>query len=254
MTKSDLLSLLKNEVSVEELAVRRGVTEAEVVAARDAFLVGVESRRFPSALVAIIVAVVVSVVATRAAAAGTCAQTLPAPLATMCPNEPATANDVNNNFDQVVRWVEEKTGPVGDGGIVTNALRVNGAITGTGALTTTGATTVGSLTVNGNLRVNGSALGAYSGAAGGTDIVAATDGFVVASLVGDSNGARGHMQGFVNGTVRARSSTHFFSTSDVYVNEASFTMPVQRGATWRVNKTDTSGTCTVTLTWVPLNP
>ena len=248
MTKSDLLSLLKNEVSVQELAARRGVTEAEVVAARDAFLVGVESRRFPSALVAIIVAVVVSVVATRAAAAGTCAQTLPAPLSTMCSDEPATANDVNANFGQVVRWVEEKTGPVGDGGIVTNALRVNGA------LTASGATTVGSLTVNGNLRVNGSALGAYAGAAVGTDIVAGTDGFVVASLVGDVNGARGHMQGLVNGTVRARSSTHFFSNSDVYVNEASFTMPVQRGATWRVNKTDTSGTCTVTLTWVPLNP
>ncbi|MBL8940150.1 MAG: hypothetical protein JNM69_36710, partial [Archangium sp.] len=91
MTKSDLLSLLKNEVSVSELAARRGVTEGEVVAARDAFLVGVESRRSPSALLAIVVAVVVSVVATRAAAAGTCAQTLPAPLATMCSDEPATA-------------------------------------------------------------------------------------------------------------------------------------------------------------------
>ena len=28
----------------------------------------------------------------------------------------------------------------------------------------------------------------------------------VASLVGDANGARGHMQGLVNGTVRARES------------------------------------------------
>lgn len=250
MTKNDLLSLLKNEVSIQELAARRGVTEAEVVAARDAFLVGVESRRSPSALMAVVVAVVVSVVATRAAAAGTCAQTLPAPLATMCSDEPATAADVNNNFGQVVRWVEEKTGPIGDGGIVTNSLRVNGA------LTSTGATSVGALTVNGNLRVTGSAFGAYTGAAVGTDIVAATDGFVVASLSGDQNGSRCHMQGFVNGTVRARDSLHFFTNSDVFVNEASFTMPVQRGATWRVNKTDTATplTCTLVLSWVPLNP
>lgn len=250
MTKSDLLSLLKNEVSVSELAARRGVTEAEVVAARDAFLVGVESRKAPSALLAIVVAVVVSVVATRAAAAGTCAQTLPAPLATMCSDEPATAADVNNNFGQVVRWVEEKTGPIGDGGIVTNSLRVNGA------LTATGATSVGALTVNGNLRVTGSALGAYQGAAAGADIVAATDGFVVASLSADQNGSRCHMQGLVNGTVRARDSLHYFTNSDVFVTDASFIMPVQRGATWRVNRTDTALplTCTLSLTWVPLNP
>lgn len=244
MTKSDLLSLLKNEVSVSELAACRGVTEAEVLAARDAFLVGVESRKAPSALLAIVVAVVVSVVATRAAAAGTCAQTLPAPLATMCSDEPATASDVNNNFGQVVRWVEEKTGPIGDGGIVTNTLRVNGA------------TTVGALTVNGNLRVNGSALGAYAAAPVATDVVAATDGFVIAALSADQNGSRCHMQGLVNGTVRARDSLHYFTSSDVYVTDASFIMPVQRGATWRVNKTDTSGgmTCTLGLTWVPLNP
>lgn len=250
MTKNDLLSLLKNEVSIQELAARRGVTEAEVVAARDAFLVGVESRRSPSALMAVVVAVVVSVVATRAAAAGTCAQTLPAPLATMCSDEPATAADVNNNFGQVVRWVEEKTGPVGDGGIVTNSLRVNGP------LTATGATSVGALTINGNLRVTGSAFGAYSGAAAGTDIVAATDGFVVASLSADQNGSRCHMQGLVNGTVRARDSLHYFTNSDVFVADASFIMPVQRGATWRVNRTDTALplTCTLSLTWVPLNP
>lgn len=249
MTKSDLLSLLKHEVSVGELAVRRGVTEAEVLAARDAFLVGVESRKAPSALVAIVVAVVVSVVATRAAAAGTCAQTLPAPLSTMCADEPATATEVNGNFGQMVRWVEEKTGPIGDGGIVTNTLRVNGA-------TTVGALTTGALTVNGNLRVNGSALGGYASAPVATDVVAATDGFVIASLSADQNGSRCHMQGFVNNVVRARDSLHYFTSSDVFVTDASFFMPVQRGATWRVNKTDTATglTCTLALTWVPLNP
>ena len=249
MTKSDLLSLLKHEVSVGELAVRRGVTEAEVLAARDAFLVGVESRKAPSALVAIVVAVVVSVVATRAAAAGTCGQTLPSPLSTMCPDEPATATEVNGNFGQVVRWVEEKTGPIGDGGIVTNTLRVNGA-------TTVGALTSGALTVNGNLRVNGSALGGYASAPVATDVVAATDGFVIASLSADQNGSRCHMQGLVNNVVRARDSLHYFTSSDVFVTDASFFMPVQRGATWRVNKADTATglTCTLALTWVPLNP
>ena len=103
MTKSDLLSLLKNDVSVRELAARWGVNEAEVLAARDSFLVGIESRKSPSTLLAIVAAVVVSVVATRAAAAGTCAQTLPAPLSTMCADEPAAASEVNNNFSQVVR-------------------------------------------------------------------------------------------------------------------------------------------------------
>ena len=123
-----------------------------------------------------------------------------------------------------------------------------------GALTATSATSVGTLTVNGNLRVNGSALGAYAGASVATDIVAPTDGFVVASLSADRDGSRCHMQGLVNGATRARDSLHYYTVTDVYVAEASFMMPVQRGATWRVNKTDTSFTCTISVTWVPLNP
>jgi hypothetical protein len=252
MTKADLLSLLKHETTVAELAAARGVSEAEVLAARDAFLLGVEARpatsRPSTAVVALLVALVVGVIVTRASAAGTCAQTLTSPLNTLCPDEPAYASELNDNFGQVTRWMVEKTGPMGDGGIVTPALRVNGP------LTATGATSTGGLTVNGNLRVTGTSLGSYTTLSGSTDYVATTDGFVVVSLTGDSNGSRCFAHGIVDTVIRARESLHYFTNSDVFVNDASFMMPVARNSTWRVNKTDTALTCTMVISWVPLHP
>ena len=52
-------------------------------------------------------------------AAGTCAQTLPAPLVTLCPDEPALASEVNGNFASLASAINNKTGSLTGTGITT---------------------------------------------------------------------------------------------------------------------------------------
>ena len=67
-------------------------------------------------------------------AAGTCAQTLPAPLTTFCPNDPALATDMNANLQALASSLILKTG----------------SLTGNTVTTPAGAT------INGQLKVNSS--------------------------------------------------------------------------------------------------
>ena len=54
-----------------------------------------------------------------------CAQTLPSPLMTFCPNAPALATDVNGNFQGVVNMLTNKTGPLSaPNAITTSAVTV----------------------------------------------------------------------------------------------------------------------------------
>jgi uncharacterized protein YjeT (DUF2065 family) len=55
-----------------------------------------------------------------------CAQTLPSPLKTFCPDTPAFASDVNENFQGVVTMLTNKTGPLSaPNAITTSALTVS---------------------------------------------------------------------------------------------------------------------------------
>ncbi len=49
----------------------------------------------------------------------TCNQTLPAPLTTFCPGDPASAAQVNGNFQQIVDWLQAKVGAVSAAGVST---------------------------------------------------------------------------------------------------------------------------------------
>lgn len=84
-------------------------------------------RRKVFSLLGALTAVALVVVSVRAVAVGTCAQTLPAPLATMCPNEPATADDVNANFQALATTLAARTGALTAGSsITTPSLTVTG--------------------------------------------------------------------------------------------------------------------------------
>lgn len=48
-----------------------------------------------------------------------CAQTLPAPLKTFCPDNPALASEVNGNFSTIAGWLTTKTGTLGTPDIAT---------------------------------------------------------------------------------------------------------------------------------------
>lgn len=72
--------------------------------------------------------------------AGTCAQTLPSPLVTFCPDEPAMASEVNGNFAGVLSLVNARIGPGDAGVIAVNAVEATSPA-GTLTLQTSGATT-----------------------------------------------------------------------------------------------------------------
>ena len=65
-----------------------------------------------------------------------CAQTLPSPLKTFCPDTPALASDVNANFQGVVNMLTNKTGPLSaPNAITTSALTVNSGVLDFGSRT-----------------------------------------------------------------------------------------------------------------------
>lgn len=130
-----LLRVMENRSALER-ARRRRVTAvvASVVCAAGAFLWGAP-----------------------ALAQAACSQTLPSPLVTLCADTPAVASEVNGNFQQLVSWVQQKVGTVGNanistaGTLSTGAISSSGAVTATGAVTSSGAVTGASLSTAGNL-------------------------------------------------------------------------------------------------------
>lgn len=159
----------RDEVDVARLATSLGVDEQvvrvhlAVLAAKEA---GARRRgRGRWAVLAASVLLLGTLGSLRAIAQASCMQTLPAPLVTMCPDSPALASEVNQNFSQLVTWLQQKLGPVGTGNVAipgtlaTTSLRATGLVEATaglnantaqiGTLTATsltaGATTLGPL-------------------------------------------------------------------------------------------------------------
>lgn len=164
---ADVIALLAGEKSAAELAHTHNVERSVVEGWRDGYLSGLraaESR--PRVSRAAVGALVVGALVFGApdAWAATCSDPrLPSPLKAFCADSPAVAADMNGNFATMVGWVEAKTGPITDAGVLTPSLRVTGntALAGTNVttLTATGTTslqavtaglvTASSLTVNG---------------------------------------------------------------------------------------------------------
>lgn len=71
---------------------------------------------------------------------GMCMQTLPAPLVTFCPDDPAMASQVNGNFAGVLSLMNARIGPGDAGVIAVNTVEATSP-TGTLTLQTSGATT-----------------------------------------------------------------------------------------------------------------
>lgn len=84
--------------------------------------------------------VVLSLVGRVAFSQGTCAQTLPSPLITFCPDDPAMASEVNGNFAGVLSLMNARIGPGDAGVIAVNNVEATSP-TGTLTLQTSGATT-----------------------------------------------------------------------------------------------------------------
>ncbi len=77
------------------------------------------SRRRVLGAIALAGLVGVTFVTRTALAAGSCQQTLPSPLVTFCPDEPALATEVNANFDTIASALVNKTGGFTGNGITT---------------------------------------------------------------------------------------------------------------------------------------
>lgn len=124
------LGISPNDVSrqLEMLKFARAYSRTERRAARTRFI-----RTSLSVLAVVILTSTVWCVRV-ARAAGSCAQTLPSPLSTFCPNDPALAVDMNNNLQTLASSIILKTG----------------SLTGNTVTTPAGAT------INGQLKVNSS--------------------------------------------------------------------------------------------------
>lgn len=125
----DVAALVVGDLDEGAVAQRHGVSLEQVAEWKSVFLAGMRastagrrslerrgtSRRLLGAAAVLLVALV-----SKQALAGLCGQvTLPAGLATMCPNSPAVAADLNSNFKQLTDWMVTKTGALGDANIVT---------------------------------------------------------------------------------------------------------------------------------------
>lgn len=157
-TTEDVLRLVCGVTTATELAVKYGVTEAEVERWRTQHLRAIErlanpprSRR-PAAWAlafAACAAACVGLYSTEAFAQA-CPQTLPGTMKTFCPDAPAIAAEVNANNQALVNFIQQKVGTVGNANISTAGTLNTGAAT-VSSLSSTGAASVsGNLTVGGN--------------------------------------------------------------------------------------------------------
>lgn len=126
-----LEAVAEGRLSLAEAATALGRTPAEVERQLEVLqlaraLSARESRRLRSRLlrgvvgVGLVGALTLLLLNRTAWAAGTCAQTLPAPLVTLCPDEPALASEVNGNFASLASALTTKTGGLTGTGITTS--------------------------------------------------------------------------------------------------------------------------------------
>ncbi len=104
------------------------------------------SRRRAAGLIVALTAVAVAVGSATRAWAQSCTSSLPAPLVSLCADQPALAADLNANTLQLVTWLQQKVGTVGNANVavagtlnVAGALNANSALNVTGTLTAAGA-------------------------------------------------------------------------------------------------------------------
>jgi len=142
-----LEALTQGTLTVSEAAARLNLTEADVAQWRELYAMSCEiaarterakrrRARTTMARVAVsataLLAIAVVVVGSQPAwAQSTCAQTLPAPMVTFCPDSPATASSVNGNLQQLVTWMQQKVGTVGSANVTVTGTLTGAAITGT---------------------------------------------------------------------------------------------------------------------------
>lgn len=142
MTRTEAVeALLSGARTPSELARELNVAPSEVAE----WLVAAErsrraARRRLTAAGVLASCVVFALAGRVAFSAGTCAQTLPSPLVTFCPDEPAMASEVNGNFAGVLSLMNARIGPGDAGVIAVNSVEATSAV-GTLTLQTSGATT-----------------------------------------------------------------------------------------------------------------
>lgn len=120
-------------ISEESLHRKLEVLElARALSQRDARVA--KAGRVRSVVAALVVLTLSSTVwLTRNAWAATCTQTLPAPMVTFCPDNPALASQVNGNFQQLATWVAAKTGTITDANLTAQAVTAQ-SVTSVGAV------------------------------------------------------------------------------------------------------------------------
>ena len=162
-----ILRLLAGEVSAAELAAHHGVTVEEIERWKAAWIAGARSaqqprRRSPTTwLVASVLVLGAVAFGSRAAWAAGCASTLPSPLVTFCPNDPALASQVNGNFQALVDGLQQKVGTFGTqtitapGPVTVQTTLTTTALTASASANLTGATLNGSTIVPGVMTVSG---------------------------------------------------------------------------------------------------
>ena len=134
----DVLRLIAGTLTVDEVATRHGVTAAQVERWRDDYLWAVDQlasqraprRRFTVLAVVASVALAGVLGFSSDAWAQSCGATLPYGVTAFCPNSPAVATQVNNNFGRVVQLLEQKVGTAN-----TTSVAMTGPVTSTGAVT-----------------------------------------------------------------------------------------------------------------------
>lgn len=134
-----IIELLADRTTVAEVAREFGVSTDEVTHWKALYLdgaAGAAARRRPvrafgvgRSLAIGLSLVLVSTVGwvDYARSQSTCNQTLPAPLTTFCAGDPASAAQVNGNFQQLVDWLQAKVGAVGTAGVTTPTLTATNA-------------------------------------------------------------------------------------------------------------------------------
>ncbi|MCA3012722.1 MAG: hypothetical protein INH41_10035 [Myxococcaceae bacterium] len=159
-----LASALQSGRSLEEVARETGhsVRELELLSAfaavsRAEATRAAARRRWKTIALAAVATVGAVALVSREALAQACAQTLPAPMVTFCPDSPALANVVNANFQQLATWLQEKVGPLGSSNVaITGSLTVSAPDGGPGTVTINGSPVFGgTLTVDGGITFAG---------------------------------------------------------------------------------------------------
>lgn len=155
----DVLRLIAGTLTVDEVATRHSVTAAQVERWRDDYLWAVDqlaSQRAPRRRFTVLAVVASAALAgvlgfSSDAWAQSCGATLPYGLTAFCPNSPAVATQVNNNFGRVVQLLEQKVGTAN-----TTSVAMTGPVTSSGAVTVNNTVSANTFSTTGTLNFSNS--------------------------------------------------------------------------------------------------